>query len=95
MLSLLVITRLIRILQSTIVYSISLLVLTILKQLHHPVRHLIHLHSIVNNQPISFPAMNMNQLIVYQQNMRLQAQVGDTVLHLQDKKQEDIDVGSP
>lgn len=39
--------------------------------------------------------MNMNQLIVYQQNMRLQAQVGDMVLYLQDKKQEDIDVGSP
>lgn len=49
----------------------------------------------MNNQPISFPAMNMNQLIVYQQNMRLQAQVGDMVLYLQDKKQEDIDVGSP
>lgn len=39
--------------------------------------------------------MNINQLTVYQQNMRLQAQVGDMVLHMETNDPQDVEVRSP
>ena len=45
-----------------------------------------------SQQSYSFPAMNLNQLIINQQNMILQAEVADAVSQMEGKEDEDCKV---
>ena len=47
---------------------------------------------VTSQQSYSFPAMNLNQLIMNQQNMLLQAEVADAVSQMEGKEDEDCKV---
>lgn len=55
---------------------------------------LLYLYDLIvtSQQSYSFPAMNLNQLIINQQNMILQAEVADAVSQMEGKEDEDCKV---